>query len=349
MVRRGFGWLLLVAVVLAAAAGAVATKVSGTVAEERAWKAAGPCRAGAPFAESAGCRFREPAVVGRTVVGHSRSGGDSWLYFRDGKPFGRLNVSSDDAAAFQPGQRVELVYWQRKVRQVTGAGHTADLAVPDGGEVAAAVVALGCAGAGVAAVAALRFRFRRRPHDEVRPSPVGFVVLAVLSAAWLIPLSYFRPTTLWQEPALYVGLVVTGALCVPIWRAARLWAPADFGAAPPPPDDREVFVRAAFLDDTAYNPDGFGTHLVLGGGQPAAVVPHGGPGRFAARDVPVGQLRLTEIRRVRAGDGETVSRGWYVAVFTDGADGSEVRLGAEPRQLALVLRAFKEYGAVVAV
>ncbi|MFE2438355.1 PH domain-containing protein, partial [Streptomyces sp. NPDC059409] len=85
-----------------------------------------------------------------------------------------------------------------------------------------------------------------------------------------------------------------------------------------------------------YNPNRFGTHIVLGDGPPA-VVPHPGPGRFAARPIPVRRLTVGSVRRPRGGDGDTVPRGWHVAELDDA--GVPVRLAAAPGDLRRVLRA----------
>ena len=96
----------------------------------------------------------------------------------------------------------------------------------------------------------------------------------------------------------------------------------------------EVFLTARFLDHTDYNPHGFGTHIVLGDGPPA-VVPHGGPGQFAAKPIPVERLTAVNVRRAR-GDEEAISRSWHVAELDDA--GTPVRLAAAPADLTRMLR-----------
>lgn len=78
-----------------------------------------------------------------------------------------------------------------------------------------------------------------------------------------------------------------------------------------------MFLAARFLESTDYNPNHFGTYILLGDGPPA-VVPHPGPGRFAARPIPARRLTVQGVRRLRGGDdGETVPRGWHVAEPVD--------------------------------
>jgi hypothetical protein len=97
----------------------------------------------------------------------------------------------------------------------------------------------------------------------------------------------------------------------------------------------DVFLAARFLEHTDYNPYGFGTHIVLGSGPPA-VTPHPGPGRFAAKPVPVERLAVKEVRRVRGSDGDTVPSGWRIAELDDA--GTPVRLAAAPADLTRILR-----------
>lgn len=100
-----------------------------------------------------------------------------------------------------------------------------------------------------------------------------------------------------------------------------------------------MFLAARFLESTDYNPNHFGTYILLGDGPPA-VVPHPGPGRFAARPIPARRLTVQGVRRLRGGDGgdgETVPRGWHVAELDD--TGRPVRLAAAPADLTRIVQA----------
>ncbi|MEK8142504.1 hypothetical protein NKH18_09395 [Streptomyces sp. M10(2022)] len=132
------------------------------------------------------------------------------------------------------------------------------------------------------------------------------------------------------------GSLVTLSLFAWAWRATRVRAPGRTGAAEEPAGEaKEVFVPARFLEHTGYNPHGFGTHVVLGGGPPA-VTPHSGPGRFAAIRIPVERLTVKEVRRVRGSDGESLPRSWHIAELDDA--GEPVRLAALPADLTRIIR-----------
>lgn len=97
----------------------------------------------------------------------------------------------------------------------------------------------------------------------------------------------------------------------------------------------EAFLAARFLEHTDYNPNSFGTHIVLGDGPPA-VTPHPGPGRFAAKRIPAERLTVKDVRRVRGGDGDSVSSSWHIAELDDA--GRPVRLAAAPADLTRIIR-----------
>ncbi|MGO4756137.1 PH domain-containing protein, partial [Streptomyces sp. 2MCAF27] len=103
----------------------------------------------------------------------------------------------------------------------------------------------------------------------------------------------------------------------------------------PAEQETEAFLAARFLEHTDYNPHGFGTHIVLGGGPPA-VTPHPGPGRFAAKRIPVERLSVANVRRARGSDGDTVPRSWHIAELDDA--GEPVRLAAAPDDLVRIIR-----------
>ncbi|MFG2354822.1 PH domain-containing protein [Streptomyces sp. NPDC048521] len=341
-VRRGgwAGWPVLGALLLAAAALAVSF-VPDATAYERAWRTAAPCPAGAPATGPDDCLRTVPAVIARTDPRPPRQ--RSLLYFAGGRPTAKLEVSSEAAGAFEAGDRVRLTFWRGEVMKVAGVRYVWHEHVPTGGSVAvtAAVLALaaGCPGAQVL----LRLRGRRRPADEVLPSALPYAGALAGTGAWLLPLCYRHPTTLLGSAEsltwLSAGSLVTVALFALAWRATRIRLPEE-SVAPRlgDDDDGEVFVPARFLEPTDYNPHGFGTHIVLGDDGPA-VTPHPGPGRFAARRIPVERLTVTTVRRARAGDGDTVPRGWHIAELDDA--GTPVRLAAAPDDLARVLRALR--------
>ncbi|MEV6259804.1 PH domain-containing protein [Streptomyces sp. NPDC051784] len=324
---------LVLCAVLLAGAGLAAWAVPGVREEREAWESATPCTATTPVGERAECLGTVHAVIARTGLGRGNS--SSRLYFTDGRPLERISVSREGARGFHPGDRVELTVWRHAVRQVTGEHHVWREHFPAAGEIA--VVAAGCAlGAGFpAARVLLRLRGRRLPDDEVLPSALPFAGALAGTALWLLPLCYLHPASLFSSPGparwAAAGAVVSSGLFAWAWRATRVREPEDAATGAPRAEDEEEFVTARFLDDTDYNPHGFGTHVVLGGGPPA-VVPHSGPGRFAAHRIPVERLTLTAVRRPRGGDGDTVPAGWHIAELDDA--GVPVRLAAAPRALA---------------
>ncbi|MEU5345257.1 PH domain-containing protein [Streptomyces sp. NPDC020766] len=352
---RGWAGSLALCVLLLGGAGLAAWSVPDAASGERAWRSATPCTAGTPAAERDECLTTLTAVIARTDATRSRNK-SSWLYFVGGRPMDRLAVSSDGAEMFGPGDSVELTVWRGEVREVVGERHVYRLHVPASGELA--VVAAGCllAAGYPAARVLLRLRGRRLPDDEVLPSALPFAGALVGTALWLLPLAHLHPTTLLTDPVAITwavtGSAATLAFLVRAWRATRIRTPGEndatgvtgvtgtgatggdsgFAEVPDPEDD--VFLAARFLDHTDYNPYGFGTHVVLGGG-PLAVTPHPGPGRFAAKPVPVERLVVTEVRRVRGSDGDTVPSGWHIAELDD--EGTLVRLAAAPADLTRVL------------
>lgn len=334
---RGAAVSWTVCVLLLAGAGLAAWYVPGLASENRAWKAAVPCTTATPAAERGECLSTRPAVISRTDVNSGR--GSSWLYFAEGRPLNRLAVSQDAAAAFRPGDGVELTVWRHVVREVAGDRYVWRAHLTGAGEVA--VVAAGCALA--AGYPGARLLLRRRGRglldDEVLPSALPFAAALAGTAAWLLPLCYLHPTDPFGSTGTLVW-AVSGTAATPVmfaraWRATRVRAPGDAPAAGTGTGTSgEVFLAARFLEHTAYNPHGFGTHVVIGGGPPA-VTPHPGPGRFAARTIPMERLTLTHVRRVRGSDGDTVPRNWHIAEMDDA--GEPVRLAAAPADLTRIL------------
>lgn len=328
---RAWKGLLALCVGLLAGSALAAAFVPTTSAHLRDWKAAVSCPAGQFDRE---CLSTERAVVENTDPARGR--GKSWLYFTDDRPVDRTSVNQDAANAFHPGDKVTLTIWRGAVYKVTGQRHEWTEHFATGGEVAV-VSALLALGAGVpAAQLLIRRRARRQPSDSALPSVRPFVAALVGTGVWLLP--YVHALTadpflsggalLWMVP----GVPVSVALFWWAWRATRIGRQDAPDAAAPLKEPK--FVAARFLDATDYNPHRFGTHIVLGDGPPA-VLPHSGPGRFAAHEIPVSRLSVREIRRARGEETELVPRDWEVAELSD--TGRLVRLAASPANLRLVL------------
>ncbi|KNE83547.1 MULTISPECIES: PH domain-containing protein [Streptomyces] len=350
---RGWGGSLCLCALLLAGAGVAASFVPGAASEVRAWRAAVPCPAETSAARtSAAERDRESredclstltAVIERTEPGGPRQ--PSRLYFGGGRPLERISVAEEAARAFRPGDRVELTIWRREVMAVAGERHVWHKHVIPAGDVAVFAAVLALAAGYPGARVLLRLRGRRLPDDEVLPSALPFVGALAGTALWLLPLCYLHPTALFTAPVAVtwaaVGSLVTLGLLVWAWRATRVRGPGGAGAAGESPEEEkggggEEFLPARFLEHTDYNPHHFGTHIVVGGGGPPAVTPHPGPGRFAAKPIPVERLTVREVRRVRGDDSEAVSRSWHIAELDDA--GRRVRLAAAPADLARILR-----------
>ncbi|MGW5568231.1 PH domain-containing protein [Streptomyces tendae] len=343
---RGAAVPLILCVLLLAGAGLAAWLVPVTGATKDAWESAAPCAAEAPPAEREECLTTRPAVIARTEVNGGK--GPSRLYFADGRPVDRVTVSREGARGFRAGDRVELTVWRRQVRVVAGEHHVWREHFTDAGSVAVVAAGLALAAGYPGARVLLRRRGRRLPDDEVLPSALPFAGALVVTALWLLPLCYLHPLGLPAAPGplawAAAGSLVTPVLLVLAWRATRIRTPqvaataaatGATGAVPREAAGEDVFLAARFLESTDYNPNHFGTHVVLGDGPPA-VVPHPGPGRFAAKAVPAHRLTVKGVRRPRGGDGDGVPRGWHVAELDDA--GQPVRLTAAPADLARILR-----------
>ncbi|MGW3206145.1 PH domain-containing protein [Streptomyces sp. NPDC001135] len=322
-----------VCALLLVCAGVAAWFVPAVTEDERAWHAARPCAAGAGGDD---CLRTVPAVIERTEPHQPKK--SSYLYFTGGRPTAGLEVSFEAAESFEAGDRVELTYWRGRVMTVSGRHYVWHEHVVTGGSLA--VLAAGLAlGAGYPGARLLvRLRGRRRPRDEVPPSSLPFLVPVTGTAVWLLPLCHRYPTSLFGSTAAVtwwaVGAVVSLGLSGWAWRATRVRVPGE-AAVREPAGAEDVFVRARFLEPTAYNPHLFGTHIVLGADGPA-VTPHSGPGRFGARTIPAERLTVKSVRRARGEEGELVPHSWHIAELDDG--GRPVRLAADPADLALVLR-----------
>jgi hypothetical protein len=333
---RGRRLLLTLFVLLLAGAGLAASSVPGATAQRRAWEAAVPCTAETPAAARGECLTTVPAVIARAEPEGGKK--PSWLYFADGEPMRRVSVSYEGAQGFAAGDRVEVTFWRGEIRVVAGERYTWREHMTPAGDLAVIAAGLGLGAAYPGALLLMRRRGRRLADDEVLPSALPFAGVLVVTAVWLLPLCYRHPTTLFSSrtPITWwaAGSLVSLGLFAWAWRATRIRTPGETGAVRTPPVRGEVFLAARFLDHTDYNPHGFGTHIVLGGGPPA-VVPHGGPGRFAERPIPAERLTTVNVRRAR-GDDETISRSWHVAELDDA--GTPVRLAAAPADLTRILR-----------
>lgn len=337
---RGLALLLSMCALFLAGAGLAAWFVPVTASHAQAWRAVAPCTAKTPAAERDECLSTVPAVIARTDPHQPRK--RSWLYFTDGRPLQRLAVSQGAALAFEPGDAVELTVWRGEVMQVDGDHYVWHEYVSGAGDVAAVAAGLLLAAGVPGAQVLLRLRGRRLPDDEVLPSVLPFAVVLVVSGAWLLPLCYQHPTSPPSSPGALAwagaGSVVTLGLFAWAWHATRIRRPEAIGATGD--EHRKVFLAARFLDETDYNPYGnFGTHIALGGGQPPEVLPHGGPGRFAAKRIPVERLTVGATRRARGSDGENLPRSWHIAELDDA--GTPVRLAAAPADLARILHALR--------
>lgn len=358
-VRRGLvGPAALAALLLALAVAMGVWTVPASDANGRAWRAAVPCTAPVDPARANDCLVTAHAVIDRFEIGRRGSG---HMYFTGGRPVERTDVGSGATGLFGVGDEVELTFWRGEVMTVTKAGQVWNRYVPSPGPTALPAALLAVLAGYPAAVALTRLRCRGLPEGEVLPSTAPYAWALAGTALWLLPLCYLHPLDLSTSSTgltwAAAGALSTAGLGVWAWRATRVRTPEEYGpytdlsglsARPDLPylpggaaaaDGRgaretvsDVFLTARFLDATDYNPNGFGTHIVLGDGRPA-VTP--GPGRFTARKIPAARLSLRTVRRVRGSDGERVPRHWHVAELDD-AD-VPVRLAAAPADLARIL------------
>jgi hypothetical protein len=340
--RAGLVGSLILCALLLALAGACAWAVPDAASYTRAWKAAVPCTAETPAAERGACLAMVPAVIAEADVNMPRK--RSILYFDGGRPLERLAVSRDAAQEFRPGDRVELTLWRGTVMEVTGERHVWREHVATAGDLAVGAAVLTLAAGYPAAWVTQRLRGRRLADDEVLPSVLPFAGVLAVTALWLLPLCYLYPTTSLAPAATIAwatsGTLATLGLLALVWRETRVRTPGSAGESAPAREEEageDVFLAARFLEHTDYNPYGFGTHIVLGGDGPPAVTPHHGPGRFAAKPIPVERLTVKGVRRLRGGDDDTVPRSWHVAELDDA--GTPVRLAAAPANLPRILRA----------
>ncbi|WP_374936904.1 PH domain-containing protein [Streptomyces sp. Ru73] len=333
---RGRRWLVVLCVLLAAGAGLAAWYVPRADAQKRAWQAAVPCAADTPAAARGECLTTVPAVIARSEPEGGK--GASSLYFVDGRPVRRVDVSYEGAQGFTAGDRVEVTLWRGRIRVVAGEGHVWREHMTPAGDVAVIAAGLALAAAYPAALLLMRRRGRRLAPDDVLPSALPFAGVLAATAVWLLPLCFLHPTILFSSRTTIVWWVVGSLVSLGLlgwaWGATRIRTPGEPGPDRVAPVRGETFLAARFLEHTDYNPHGFGTHVVLGDGPPA-VVPHGGPGRFMAKRIPAERLTVVHVRRARGGE-EAVRRSWHVADLDDA--GTPVRLTAAPADLVRILR-----------
>ncbi|MFE6038553.1 PH domain-containing protein [Streptomyces sp. NPDC056452] len=343
---RGWAGLLGLCALLLACAGVAAWFVPDAASNEREWKSATPCTAATPATERHECLTTLAAVIVRTEANRPKQ--NSWLYFAESRPVRRVAVSHQDAQAFRSGDSVELTIWRGKVREVAGKRHVWREHMPTAGDAAVVAAVFALAAGYPGAQSLLRLRGRRLDDDEVLPSALPFGGALVGTALWLLPLCYLHPTALPADPGTLVwvaaGGSVTLALVIWAWRATRVRKPGNGVSGEAGERGREVHLAARFLEHTDYNPHGFGTHIVLGDGPPA-VTPHPGPGRFAARRIPVERLTVKDVRRIRGSDGDSVPRSWHIAELDDA--GEPVRLAAAPADLTRIVHELRAVGTPV--
>ncbi|MFB7634146.1 hypothetical protein ACFC0M_24810 [Streptomyces sp. NPDC056149] len=334
---------LLLCLLTLVGAGCVAT--FGLAPEERRareWRAAAPCPTTAAADVRADCLTTLPGVVERLETQQRGEGRARHsvlrLYFRDAEPMDRLDVEFDPGAYYAPGDRTTLTWWRGHLMRITTAQqHTSDLdAVPRPGDLAVGLAF------GLLLITGCTIGVLARPRPQRRGQPVGpghpaepnglaFLLPLAATAAWTLPMAGLRPS---PPTAELVGAVCTIAVLALILLAWHLSGRARPVAPRPLPDGEDAFLRAYFLDETPYNPHHMGSHIVLGAG-PMAVVPHNGPGRLAAKEIPTDRLTVQAIRGPHR-DEETVPTDWYVADLLD--DGTPVRLTAAPANLLLLIQ-----------
>ncbi|TVZ77767.1 PH domain-containing protein [Streptomyces sp. BK340] len=350
---RGTVGSLALCALLLVAAGVAAWFIPNAASDEQAWHRATPCAAGTPAAGRDNCLTSVPAVIARTDVNMPKQ--PSWLYFKDSRPLHRLQVSADAAQDFEAGDHVRLTVWRGQVMEVAGAGNSWHEHIITARSLAVVTALLALAAGYPAAMVLVRLRGRRLPDGEVLPSALPFAGALAGTALWLLPLCFLHPTDLLASPTRIVwaaaGWLLSLALLAAAWRATRIRTPEGVAAAGRPaegeadgaarqPGQDEVFVSAWFLEPTDFNPHGFGTHIALGDGAPA-VTP--GPGRYAAKRIPVERLTVRNVRRARDSDGDTVPRSWHIAELDDA--GTPIRLAAAPDDLTRIIRALEPAGA----
>ncbi|MEU3198628.1 PH domain-containing protein [Streptomyces sp. NPDC006996] len=345
----GSGWTgsLLLCALLPAGAGLSVWAIPSAGAYERDWTAAVPCAAEPGRQDPGDCLTVAPAVIRYTEPQPNRK--TSWLYITGARPLERLAVSQEAADAFRPGDRVRLTWWRGEVKAVAGDRHTWRDHTAGVGDLAMVAAGLTLVAGYPAARMLLRVRSRRRPDGEVLPSALPFAAALAVTALWLLPLCYLHPTAPFASPTTTtwtaLGTVTTLTLVVRAWRTTRIRPPGPLGppgetgeplARPGEPAEGEVFLppvswRPPLTTRTTSVPTSS-----WGGDGPPAVIPHSGPGRFAARPVPVSRLTLQRVRRARGDDPGVIPGDWHVAELDDA--GTPVRLAAAPADLTRILR-----------
>ncbi|MFD8424518.1 hypothetical protein [Streptomyces sp. NPDC059668] len=333
--------LLLCVVTVAAAAFFAVVGVSSEERRDQEWRAAAACPATAPVDVRADCVTTLPAVIERTESKLNKSHRDDWLYFSGGTPVERLNVSYDTAVAFEPGDHVTLTWWRGDLMKVASGHHTANEDVPRPGGIAGGVTFCVLAAGGLAVLALVRRRRDGRPvaaDEPTPPSVFDFLVPIGVAALWAVPLAGARPGRAVAIPVAVVGLLAVLVLVVRAWRLSGRTPPL---RARPLPEGQDVIVPARFLQDAPVDPDLRGSHIAVGAGT-MAMLPHGGPGRFGGKEIPVGRFSVQGLRRPRSLTERSVPAHWYVAELLDSQ--TPVRLAAAPADLLLLLQELERAG-----
>ncbi|MFE7312588.1 hypothetical protein ACFU7T_05665 [Streptomyces sp. NPDC057555] len=326
---------LLLCLLTAFGAGGVA--VFGVAPEERRerqWQAATPCPTAAPVDVRADCLTTLHGVIERLETHHRSRSYDLRLHFRDSKPVKWLDVEYEADAYFAVGDRIAVTWWRGEAMRITNRQHTTDLlSVPHPVDVAVVTTLALLIINGLLIVKLGNSRRRGKPigSGPTEPDGLAFLRPVAATAAWTVPMAGLRPSPVIAEPVAAVCTLAVLWLTLLAWRKSGHTGPVE---PRPLPEGEDLFLRAHFLEDTPYNPHLMGTHIVLGAG-PMAVVPHGGPGRLAAKQIPAGRLTVQGVRGPTASE-EYVSSHWYVADLLD--DDVPVRLTAAPADLLLLVQ-----------
>ncbi|MFE4449246.1 hypothetical protein [Streptomyces sp. NPDC056796] len=332
------GRLLPLILCLLALAGSAYVSVAGISSEERRdreWRAASPCPASAPADTRADCVTTLSGVVARVEATMNKNGDDDWLHFRGGEPVDRLNVLYDTATAFAPGDRVTLAWWRGDLMTVAGAHRTADENVPRPGGIAGGAVLCILAAGCLAVLVLVRRRRDGLPvvaGEPARPNASAFLVALAVAAVWAVPLAGVRPDPPVAVPVAAAGVLTVLVLLARAWRVSGRTAPV---TPRPLPEGEDVFLPARFLQEAPHDPGLEGSHIVLGAG-PMALLLHGGPGRFAGKEIRPGRFTVRGLRHPRRTTEHNVPAGWYVAELLD--SGTPVRLTAAPADLLLLVQ-----------
>jgi hypothetical protein len=246
----------------------------------------------------------------------------------------RVNVSYDTAGALGPGDHVTLTWWRGDLMTVASRQYRADEGVPSPGTTAGLVVFCILAAGSFAVFLLVRHPRDGRPVTAADPAQASvslFLNPLLVTALWTLPLAGSRPGRAVAGPVTAAGVLLVLALLAHAWPMSGRTLPVE---PRPLPEGEDVFLPATFLPDTPAGRRLAGTHIVLGAG-PMAVLPHGGPGRFAAKEIPVGGFTVQQMRRPERTTERNVPAHWYVAELL--CSGHPVTLAAAPADLLLLV------------